>query len=79
MFSRTCEVWQGSGEVISLHGHTQKLGRHRIDTNELAKTKDLGKNNDVLQQHTVMYHWWDRQHITDVWLTVGRLSTKLPR
>ena len=52
MFSRTCEVWQGSGEVISLHGHTQKLGRHRIDTNELAKTKDLGKNNDVLQQHT---------------------------
>ena len=51
MFSRTCEVWKGSGEVISLHGHTKK-GRHQIDTNELAKTKDLGKNNDVLRQHT---------------------------
>ena len=29
-----------------------KMGRHQIDTNELAKTKDPGKDNDVLQQHT---------------------------
>lgn len=48
------DMWSKAGEWGSYFTawlHT-KMGRHQIDTNELAKTKDPGKDNDVLRQHT---------------------------